>query len=158
VCECVRVRACVCVSVCVRACVWVCVSVCACVCDAHYSRNKNRQLKKIEQQKYNCKHEMLEKPQYSSYQSGLYSGNFGKNSTRITCREEVVVMETDQEARECRKWRPHLSYISADRAYFIITCIPPRLSKSIWWCQFSMHYRNDVITCFCSQTYSLLIL
>lgn len=112
---------------------YVSVSVCVCVrvCDAHYSRNKNRQLKKIEQQKYNCKHEMLEKPQYSSYQSGLYSGNFGKNSTRITCREEVVVMETDQEARECRKWRPHLSYISADRPYFIITCIPPRLSKSV---------------------------
>ena len=94
VCVCVRA----CVSVCECACVCVSVCECECVwveCDAHYSRNKNRQLKKIEQQKYNCKHEMLEKPQYSSYQSGLYSGNFGKNSTRITCREEVVVMETD---------------------------------------------------------------
>ena len=65
----------------------LCVCVCVKIGHVHNSRNDSKKIIKIGQQSHINKHEMLEKLQHSFCQSGLYSGNLGKNSTRITWRE-----------------------------------------------------------------------
>ena len=97
--------------------------VCVCVCEnwtcTYNSRNDSKKIIKIRQQSHINKHEMLEKPQHSSCQSGLYSGNLGKNSTRITWREGKwwqVVMTTDCEVREIERGRLHPSITHLQRS------------------------------------------